>query len=260
MNINFSFLGSTNENQVNIENPIVYRSESLITSLSYAGDMPLIKESTTFSDNQKILLIKINGKVSLGTTNGALKNIHVYSKNAIHLDGIERICYLQPDNENLIVKEYSGNRGAKYSALYKLLVEELVNLGFICNDNKFYINEIDIPKLVDAINKIIKRREEDAYELVPIAEIDTITISQEKYFYNKAYWKNKQLSSVNLNNTDSNREISVEQALKAIIDYSKNCNVIYELNELSEKLVRLNSIITKHIQTLSEIDDLNSSL
>lgn len=258
-NINFSFLGKINENELNVENPTVYRSGSLITSLSYAGDMSLIKASTTFSEKQKNALVKIEGKVSLGTTGGELKNAHVYSKNAIHLDGIDRICYIQPDEENLIVREYSGNRGAKYSALFRLLVEELKNRGFDYTDNKILIEEINIPKFVSAINKVIKLREEEAYELSPIAESDSIFIDKKRYYYNKVYWTKK---SINQNQIISNNDIqiTIDSALKLLINYTKNCNDTNGLDNLSGKLVKLNNIILKRIQTLNEIEDLNLSL
>jgi len=134
----------------------------------------------------------------------------------------------------LIVREYSENRGAKYSSLYKLLEEELKNQGFAYTSNKFVIEEINFHKLFSAINKVIKLREEEAYELTPIAKLDSIFIEKNRYYYNKVYWTHKISSSINENQIVDNNgiEMTMDNALKLLINYSKNCNDANELDEI----------------------------
>lgn len=262
-NIKFVNLGETNASNLDFHNPIVYSSESLISSMSYSGSADKINESTTLTESFKKKLIGIQGMVSLGSTNGMLRNVHVYSRNAVRLDGVERLCYLQQEDNKLIVSEYSGNRGAKYSALYRILTDELHNAGFIDIQGKFKINETDISKFVEVVNFVINQREANSYDLVATQDVDVVVIEKKRYHYFKAYWMPKVIarqSSTEVSEENATPVNNVDQSLKDIVDYLKKCNDRDKLNELKTKVDKLSDIILGRIKNIEEFDKLSSEL
>lgn len=261
--IKFVNLGETDASNLNFHSPIIYNSESLISSMSYSGSADKIKESTTFTDSFKKKLIGIQGMVSLGSTNGMLRNVHIYSRNAIRLDGVERLCYLQQEDNKLIVSEYSGNRGAKYSALYRILTDELYKAGFIDIQGKFKLSEADITKFVEVVNFVIDQRETNSYDLIAIQDVDVVVIEKKRYYYFKAYWRPKSSTCQSSSEVSEENVIlinNVDQSLKDIIEYLKNCNDIRKLDELKVKIDKLSDIILGRIKHIEEVDKLSSEL
>jgi len=263
-NIKFVMLGVKNEGMLDFQKPLIYSSDSLISSMSYSGYAYKIKESTTLSDSIKNKLSGINGKVSLGTTGGKLRNAHIYTSKAVRLDGIERLCYVQSEENLLIVKEYSGNRGAKYSAFYSMLRQELLVEGFTEVGNKFKIDENDVSKFVEIINRIIQMREKNMYELVAVKDTDSIIIEKVRYYYFKAYWGLKlsvdEVNEMLPEQTSYDSIDKVENALKILIEYAKNCTDSNELSCVKEKMDKLNMIVTNRIRNLKEIEELSLML
>lgn len=259
----FVNLGEKRPENLNYQLPIVYKSESLISSMSYSGDASKIEKSTSFTSTFKRELVCIEGQVSLGSTGGNLRNVHVYSRKATYLDGIERICYLQQANDKLVVSEYSGNRGAKYSSLYPVLKNELKKKGFEAETNgTFKFDEADISKFVKILNMIINKRDSEEYELVAVDEVDSIVINKQQYYYYKAYWQDKVLPNL-VNVSDNAGDLlanDIEKVLKYLVNYSKCCDDTTKLSKLESKIDKLSKVISARIKNLEEFEELNSAL
>ena len=256
-NINFRTIGETSPQGLDFNKPVIYSSDSMISSLSYAGTSDLIMQSTTFSDEFKRKLVGITGYVSLGTTNGIMKNIHVYSKNAKYLDGVERLCYIQQDGQHLVIREYHGNRGAKYSALYHLLREELAEHGFKEIQGKIVVEENDIDVFVYVVNKIINDREQGNYFFQAVSQVDSVLIRGIKYYYYKAFW-------VKTGGTEESQQMElvtetsiaqVEQKLREVANFGVDCGDVDVLISLKEKIGKVDKLISDRIQILTTLKD-----
>ena len=258
-------IGKKDINSLTLEKPIVYRAQSLISSMSYSGSIELIAKSTAFSDEFKKQLAKINGLISLGTTNAELRNAHIYSSNAKYLDGIERICHLQQDKNSLIVREYNGNRGAKYSSLYLVLKNKLNVAGFKEIGGKFTIDKKDIPKFVDIINSIIDERKKEDYELfIPKGKdsIDSVSLEKRRYYYYKAYWRPKPKDIEGITDAIGNSLpfSRAEDAIRKLTDFLRNCNDKEDLKNIREKINKIEKLILSRIKNIEELEELTSEL
>ncbi|MGE5370703.1 MAG: hypothetical protein ACM3QZ_01830 [Solirubrobacterales bacterium] len=260
-NIRLVNLGEKNRDQLDFRNPKVYESDSLISSMSYSGPVAKIDESTTFSDSFKQEIARIDGQVSLGTTDRKLRNAHIYSRNALRLDGIERLCYLQQEADLLIVTEFSGNRGAKYSALFRILADRLRSAGFAEMNGRFQIQEAEIPRFVEIVNLVIDDREAGKYELAAVNEIDIVMIKKVQYYYFKAYWQIKaQGEMINNNSVEGCQSAAgnVEQAFRVLVDYANGCGSRNDLNALHEKLDKLAKLISSRMANIEGFEKLSS--
>jgi hypothetical protein len=252
-NIKFKTIGVKTIDELDFNNPVVYSSDSLISSMSYAGDSEIIKQSTIIDKDITDKLSKINGKFSLGLSGSALKNAHVYSKDAKYLDGIERICYLQQEGQDLIVSEFHGNRGAKYSALFKELSKRLSYAGFKEIQGKFTISRNNLEDFIKIVNQLINDRANGGLALEVENEIDSITIKSEKYFYYKAYWIKDNLSTKSDIQNKDTLKIEIDDKIKNIANYGITCNDIALLEALSEKIRTLDKLISDRIDNLKQL-------
>ncbi len=246
----FRQIGAKSEVELK-QNHVVYTSDSLITSMSYSGGMHLVYDSTTFTKEMKEKIKNIMGMVSLGSTNGVLKNIHVYSANAKALDGRERICYLQQDGDDLIVTDYKGNRGAKYSALFNRLQEQMVIHGLVSEGkNRFRVSLKEVDTFVKTVNIVIEERRQEKYELLVLNEIESIVIHGYRYFYNKADWVRKE----DTDNQESVKDI-MEKAIADLIDKVKFMDDVATLMKFNVELCRLSEAVVKKISYLECLDN-----
>ena len=260
MKINFKTLGEIEKNDLDITKPIVYQSDSLISSMNYAGEIEIIEKTQAFSDDFKRELKKINGLASVGTTNGRYRNIHIYSKNAKRLDGLNRICYIRKNNSGITVSEYSGNRSAKYSSLYPLLEKYLLKEGFQMVNDKFDIELPRVADLVKTINKIIEMHLTNQLELKVVNEIDSIVIKKDnkrrRYYYFKVFYieknNNNQLDKRKYEamNIISDIEFIIENIANTIIT-SKNKDQLFKIKN---KLSKLENVIDKRIENIEDFE------
>lgn len=247
-NVSFVTIGVKSPQELSLSNPVIYSSDSLISSLNYAGGSDIIMRSTTFSNEFKKKLSEINGHFSLGTTNGVMKNAHIYSRNAKHLDGIERLCYISQEGQYLVVSEYHGNRGAKYSALYKLLRNALHEKGFTEVQGKICIPEDDLDVFVRVVNEIIDDRANNRYSFQGVDVVDSILIKGVKYFYYKAFWIN---SSENNNECKQEDLLQIDHKLREVANFSVACSDVDLLVALLEKIQKIDKLIADRIKNLT---------
>ncbi|MCD2347205.1 hypothetical protein [Clostridium guangxiense] len=256
-NIKFRTIGVKTIEEMDFNNPIVYSSDSLISSMSYAGDAEIITQSTTIDKDITDKLSKINGKFSLGLSGNELKNAHVYSKDAKYLDGICRICYLQQEGHELVVSEYHGNRGSKHSSLFKELSKQLSTSGFKDIKGKFRISRNDLDDFVAIINNVIEDKINGLLVLQVENNIDSITIKGKKYFYYKAYWIKEESYMKREDNklqVDEVANSDIEDKIKEIANYALGCNEINSLETISEKIKTVDKLIENRIQALKELN------
>lgn len=255
-NIEFKTIGAKTIDELDFNDPIVYSSDSLISSMSYAGDSEMIKLSTTIDKEITNKLAKINGKFSLGLSGNKLKNAHLYSKDAKYLDGIERLCYIQQEGQNLIVSEFHGNRGAKYSALFKELSKRLSYARFQEIQGKFTISRNNLDDFITITNKLIEDKVNGILALVVENDIDSISIKGEKYFYYKANWTKQSLDTdkeiLNLEK-DEMLKLNMEDKIKEIANYALACNEMASLEAISKKVKTLDILINNKIETLKQL-------
>ncbi|OEF98995.1 hypothetical protein BHF71_09910 [Vulcanibacillus modesticaldus] len=253
--IKFRRKGFLSRDELNENNVVVYESTSLISSMSYAGPSSIIEKSKSISDTFKKKLKKINGYFSLGTTDGEYRNVHVYSKKARYLDGINRICYIsQNSKDELLVSEYRGSRTSKYSGLYRELEKRLNERGFENAGGKYIITVNNIEEFVEIVNNLIFEHVENQLQLVPVNEIDSLIIEGKKYYYYKAYW----VKSMDDMNGGINAEIDkigdIDNFIKTLANYIVNTQDINELDKLNEKFSDLKKIIENRIENLKQVD------
>lgn len=186
-NIKYSQKGVDNIKELPIDKAILYRSPSKIETVGYSGTADIVKKSDSISPQYFKYLVKLKGYMSLGTTgtgsNKKYKNIHIYSERAVYLDGIDRICYLYGNNDVLKVTEYKkGTRGSRYSSLYRILHEKLIESNFDYRDDSFEVTLNNVSKFVDIVNSIIE--DQGNYILVKDEKIDEISFG----IFNVAYY------------------------------------------------------------------------
>lgn len=191
-NLIFTQKGAEKAELLKPDQALVYQSPSKITTMGYAGKAMRITESTTIPSAYFNELSKMKGFISLGTTgtgaNAMYKNVHLYSEQAEHLDGINRICYLFPDSTGTTLKicEYKkGTRGSRYSALFKILKDKLEQNGFIAENEAFSISLGNVTKFVNIVNDINDEQSQNRYVLVKSNDIDELNFG----FFNIVYWQ-----------------------------------------------------------------------
>lgn len=256
----FKSEGATSEESLRTSaEPILYKSHSKINALSYAGPASMIINSTIIDKVFTEKLARIAGYVSLGLSKGIYKNAHIYGNQATSLDGIERICYVEQSLDDfLLVSEYSGNRGSKYSSLFPQLEKKLNDKGFSKRQGKFIVSKKETDNLVDVINKVIEDRENGCYELKVEDKIDNILIKvnghAERFYYFQAYWVAK----------DSHNDLKEETAdpihvndpndclriIAGLVMHSNNTDVLVDL---LSSLSKLSQITANKIESLKQL-------
>ena len=242
--------GVLSERELDINNPIVFESDSKFSSMSYAGGIEIVDKSQTISDAEKEKLKKIQGKFSIGSTS---KNLHLYSPKAEVLDGRNRICYIIGNQDELIISEYNSPRGDKYSALYCVLIDILHEEGFKSykgdsGEVKFNIHLSEVDLFVQSCNKVIELHLNDMLEVKVSNEFYTISRKNEdgenynEYFF-KTFYINK------------NNEILVNPyklIAKKIVSVKTND----ELLNISSKLNNIKTLLENKKLELETIENL----
>lgn len=261
-NIIFSHLGVTDPEQLCRERPLVYHGNAALPDHSQERARNLFN---SISIPREILkkLKEINGKCFLSQTTEGYKNVHVFSKRAKNIDGIDRICYLQYENGGLIVTEYGGTRGAHYSALFPLLSEMLCEHGFLKQkDGSFFIANAKVDEFVTLINQLNRRQLHRELQLTAVDEIDQISFNEKGvHYYYKAYWQPIPAEPVQ-SDLSSSSEVDVkeqvaqiERAIKALAEFSLRCVMPEKLGEIQiavENLKNQLSILSEVCQSISD--------
>lgn len=228
----FSKKGAERKELLKNDQALIYRSPSKISTMGYAGKAERVVESTTIPQKYFSELSKIKGFISLGTTgvgdNMEHKNIHLYSEQAIYLDGVNRICYLFEDGNKLKVCEYKkGSRGSRYSALFKILADKLSELAFAYQDTCFLIDERNISQFVIVINEINTQQSEGKYELIMSDKVDELSAG----VFNVAYWQYKG-EGHEVNDTNEVKDVfTINHELINRIESCRDINVLFKLEE-----------------------------
>lgn len=228
----FSKKGVERKELLKIDQALIYRSPSKISTIGYAGKAERVNESTTIPKKYFSELSKIKGFISLGTTGVGdsmeHKNIHLYSEQAIYLDGVNRICYLFEDGNELKICEYKkGSRGSRYSSLFKILEDKLSKLAFAYKDACFLINEKNISQFVVVINEINIEQNEEKYELVMSDQIDELSAG----VFNIAYWQCKEGDSEVNYTKEVEEAVTINHELINRIESCRDINVLFKLEE-----------------------------
>lgn len=121
-----------------------YELESIIEKL----EIPYEIKTKLKGIKAKIVLPK-KGK------NEKVDRFNVYVKNAKVINGEERICYIKIAEPQIIITEYKGARGERFSGLYPLLREQLKRIdGYEERENKVFLSSEKIDDLIKCISKI----------------------------------------------------------------------------------------------------------
>ncbi|MCQ2023746.1 hypothetical protein, partial [Clostridium butyricum] len=134
-NLELKKYGVKDPSYLTIEQTLLYDSSTLISTMDYSGPInTIITEAKGISSFFKGKLKNINsGYCSLG---GQWNNANFYGPNARSLSGVDRICYVRGESaDRIVVMEYYGSRGSKFSGYYKLLLSK------IKASNNFKINK-----------------------------------------------------------------------------------------------------------------------
>jgi hypothetical protein len=243
----FSAVGVEKKELLKNDQGLIYRSPSKISTMGYAGATTRIVESTTIPQKYHSELTKMKGFISLGTTgigqNKEHKNVHLYSEQAVYLDGLNRIGYLFAEGNELKLCEYKkGTRGSRYSSLYKILQDKLLKAGFTYDNQCFFIDEKNIVQFVNVINKINIEQNEGEYELIKNDEIDELSAG----IFNVAHWEYKGVSKSS--NANEMKEISTIN--HDLINKIESCKDIDSLVKLEQDITIILGFCRSKIETL----------
>lgn len=230
---------------------IIYRSPSKIKVMGYTGTSERIVESKAINEKYFSELSKMKAQISLGSTgvgkDKQYRNVHLYSNDAVYLDGVERIGYLFQDGDVLKICEYKkGTRGSRYSSLYNILKNKLEDNDFEFSEESFVINLNNIGLFVKIINEICDERSQEKYCLVKSDKIDELNFG----IFNVVYWeyKNKAKTTKNTESTADLNNYSYE-----IIKNIDKCNNLNELENIEHDIENVLEFCKSKIKVLKMI-------
>lgn len=259
--IHFVHQGAVSPSELSPEAPLVYQSVNSLPDNS-KDITRQIRNSVSIPPPISAKLEKIHGKFLLSMTKEGLKHAHIFSSLAKTTDAIDRICYIQflPEKNILQVMEYGSRRGAKYSALYPLLAQELRAQNVPEENSIFSLPEAQIDMLVSTINGLISRRKNGELRLIASKETDSIIFdnhSQRQYFY-KAYWEpigEGHKRTISAEKTEEIPPAKIKTSLPhTSLDTLAQC--IYEMGEYCVHCTRSQELKT----SLAQIDQLKKRL
>lgn len=239
----------------------LYKSSSPVKSKTSGDPIGLIDQSTAIDKSFVPEIEKLNAYISMGFSNGDLRNFHVLSKKATHLSGERRICYVRGEGPKLLVNEVAVNKGNSFSALYLLLKEELIGRGFSLNsDGCFEFDILNVKNLISAINVVVDKDLSEVCSLYEVVgEFDSIIINKTCSCFNQVYWLDNAYVESHPDeilapdtNTNANTETdAVTETLKNVLSLADNISTI-ELKKLSVGLDN----IKKYVDAKINIEEL----
>ena len=180
--------------QLKSDETVIYDSDTLISTMNYSGSIStIIHEASGISSYLKNQLKAINrGYCSLG---GQWNNANFYGPNARSLSGSDRICYVRginPDKDDkMVVVEYYGSRGSKFSGYYSLLLKKVrQNSKFkIDSSESFIVDRSNIGEFVDIMNSVMNDIIDSKLVMIKVPnKYDKIKIEGNHYYYNVVIW------------------------------------------------------------------------
>lgn len=120
-------------------------------------------------------------------------SFHLFTSNAIYIDGINRICRMSvPMGKPIIVEEFRGSRTSPYSAWYLILAKKLEDKGIIAEKAIFHLKQEEVKIFLDCIDEINKESLSGNYELLAGSKKHTLAFQNKTFYYNVAYWRKKE--------------------------------------------------------------------
>ena len=106
-----------------------------------------IKEQLTLSDIRIILPKKDAAKKN--------NRFNVFVSGATEISGEQRICYMEIEETDIILTEFKGARGDRYSGFYKILIALLDGrIDYTNETNKIILKLQDLERLLNVFNEI----------------------------------------------------------------------------------------------------------
>ena len=251
-NWSYSHKGVDSPSQLDWNAPLFYQGSVRLCDKSNNRARDILNSQTIPSSVTK-QLSAILGKFQLTQSHGKFRNVHIYSSTAEYADGLERICYIAYEKNQLLIKEYSGPKTPNYSAYYHCLRDLLRDAKFPEPEKEiFQVPESMYSTLVEIINKIIQWRESGELELDLDAKYDTISFAKVRRYFHKAYWKIPTLNSQAVQNETAETAVNELQriplSLKELGEESQRAENIQEL-ELIKDHIKLFQESLEFIQT-----------
>lgn len=239
-----SHLGASSPEALNPEEPIVYEGRTPVTKKS-------TRPSRLRSDEFGIGWENFNGRIVFGTLKG--NKCHLYTPDAVYVDGIDRICYVQPMPNCLLISEYGGSRGANYSGMYRILRELLLANQFEEKGYAFEIQKRNLGLFISILNQIIQNKTNSRYHLEAVPETDSIYTGQERHYFYKAYWmvNNSEPSSVlnppipKVQATILESLMQAEEMIRQTVEVGLACRQIDDLKEAEQKIKAMYSLLDR---------------
>lgn len=261
----FSTFGAPNKKSLDLKkNAIVYQSSrKFALNRSNPDQRPSSSEWIPAGFTAKIE--QIRGRFLLNQYKEQYRNINVYSGDAVTIDGLNRLCYLEyvDKADALRVSEIGNKRNSGYSALYREFARMLEGHGFKQTQNAFLIRGDQLDQFVALANQLIDDKEKGLLVLKPVPEIDVMTFTglnkhAQEYYYYKAYWVRKgeeasceeppSPTMTKIPNEGDAFFHDIEQAIRAYAEYSlsnNNADICMAIQERVEEIRRKLDILDK---------------
>lgn len=220
-NCDFNKLGVVAPNLLNPNRALIYQSDTLVTSVKYAGSSSILSQANGISNIFTNKLTNINGIVSLG---GNYQNAHLYIPTTNTLDSKNRLCYIsQKSNSQLLVKEYYDPRGSKFSSLFSILYDRVYAANsFTFNGKSFIVDLKNINIFINIVNDIFTDHANGKFMLYKYDQPEKIFVKGNYYYYDTAYWiDNSCIGFPNSKVEDSSIKESLEKVLGYILSKDK---------------------------------------
>lgn len=189
-NIKLKKYGVSDPSLLNSNETILYESGTSIYTMEYVDATgSIIYQASGISMYFKNKLKKLNGFCSLG---GQFTNANIYSPKAKTLSGYDRICYIKGiDDSKLLVTEYYGSRGSKYSGYYPMLLCKIKqNSKFnISVKGQFNVDKNNVDDFVHIVNELIDDIMTKNLMMLKVEDrFDKVTVEGNIYYYNIIQW------------------------------------------------------------------------
>lgn len=228
-------------------------NKKIIPSYKLEGEI----ERLDIGQDIKSKLAEMRAKIILPKNNNNKWNkFNVYIETAEYIDGLHRICYLRIEDDKIVINEYKGARGDRFSGFYKIFIKLLMKKGLLETDN---IASIVIPidqldELIDCFNTISIAAAKGYYKLKE-TNLTYPRIFESKYYDLKiSYFED---AKNNLNPERYNcgeEEIGLVSSEKELLNIDGIEQKIIETNKLEQKSDMLcGAAIIKHIEKIYQI-------
>lgn len=182
-------------------------------------------EKLEIESDVKNQLLNMNAKITLPKVDKKKRNrLNVYTASAELLTGVDRICYLKIDEEQIEVCEYKGARGDRFSGYYRILLGMLKKRGISDNGNANIILSINqLGCIIECVNIVSHAAICNKYRLVETDLKYPRTYGGVKYELPISYYEENEESTEDLGKSGLVEGIDFYRLKKDIIAISKTC-------------------------------------